>query len=81
MAYRVFNNVGYLISDRFEHGFLIVFENQSDFQNYQFRNVYGRQIVQAIWSSSGHTDPHSILQSNEDWFTKVWFTADRIIKN
>ena len=77
--YRVFNNKFGGISDRFESGCVIIFQEKQDFDAYEFNDVYGRKIVQAIWSPSGLVDLHYILW-HEEYYTKKYFRPDRIYK-
>jgi len=63
MAYKILNNTGLALSSERENGFIVLFSERRDFENYQFDDLDGNSIVEAIWSPSGH--PFLL--------SKVWF--------
>jgi len=72
MAYKIIDNTRFALSDERENGFIVLFGNKDDFENYEFADVDGKAIVEALWSPSGYVDSYSLF------FSKVWFAADKV---
>jgi hypothetical protein len=72
MAYKIFNNTGRALCSERENGFIVLFSEKRDFKDYQFNDLDGKAIVEAIWSPSGFVDAHYFF------FSKVWFSADKV---
>lgn len=71
MAYKIFDNRRFALTLERENGFIVVFRKHADFVNYQFDEINGKSVVEAIWSPSGNVNSYSFFLS------KLWFAADK----
>ena len=68
MAYKIFNNTNLALSKERENGMILSFDNLEEFLSYEFEEINGYKIVEALWSPNFR---HCCI-------SKVWFDPDTI---